>query len=174
MKPQWVPRLSTGTNVTSDWPSEPRGSVRLRPRSSTARRRQPRGYSHGLAAQWVERVWYGTYDACKRKEFVSYFAPDERARSPIPQVKSLDYLYISKYDLFCKHRQLSTCVMYANGEPAFYDEHHLSMGFAQYMGDRIVETHGDDLARIGLPVPLWIQSPNRADRSIPAASQKAE
>jgi peptidoglycan/LPS O-acetylase OafA/YrhL len=102
---------------------------------------------------------YKTYDACKRKEFVNYFAPDEQSRSPLPQVKSLNYLYISKYDLFCTKRELSTCVMYANGEPAFYDQDHLSLGFAKYMGDRIVELHRDDLAKIGLPVPAgWISS----------------
>jgi len=96
---------------------------------------------------------YGTYDACKRKEFVQSFDPDERALSPIPQVKTLDYVYISKDELFCKGGKLATCTMYANGEPAFYDEDHLSMGFARYMGDRIVETHRADLTAVGLPVP---------------------
>jgi peptidoglycan/LPS O-acetylase OafA/YrhL len=96
---------------------------------------------------------YRTYDACKSSKFVNHFGPDERAKSPIPQVKSLDYIYISKYELFCKNGVLSTCTVFANGEPAFYDQDHLSMGFAQYMGDRIVETHKDDLIRAGLPDP---------------------
>jgi peptidoglycan/LPS O-acetylase OafA/YrhL len=96
---------------------------------------------------------YRTYDACKSSEFVKYFGPDERARSPIPQVKSLDYIYISKYELFCRNAVLSTCTVFANGEPAFYDQDHLSMGFARYMGDRIVETHKDDLVRAGFPDP---------------------
>lgn len=96
---------------------------------------------------------YRTYDACKSSEFVNYIALDERARSPVPQVKSLDYIYISKYELFCRNAVLSTCTVFANGEPAFYDQDHLSMGFARYMGDRIVETHRDDLVRAGLPDP---------------------
>ncbi len=96
---------------------------------------------------------YKTYDACKSSKFVNHFGPNERAASPIPQVKSLDYIYISKYELFCKNGVLSTCTVFANGEPAFYDQDHLSMGFAQYMGDRIVETHRDDLIRAGLPAP---------------------
>jgi peptidoglycan/LPS O-acetylase OafA/YrhL len=118
---------------------------------------------------------YRTYAACKREEFVNYFAPDERARSPIPQVKSLDYLYISKYDLFCTKRELATCVMYANGEPAFYDQDHLSMGFAKYMGDRIVELHGDDLAKMGLPVPAgWVGSQRPVAASEPHVNSLAK
>lgn len=97
---------------------------------------------------------YKTYDACKSSEFVNHFGPDEREKSPIPQVKTLDYIYISKYELFCKNAVLSTCTVFANGEPAFYDEDHLSMGFARYMGDRILQTHKDDLLRAGLPVPI--------------------
>jgi peptidoglycan/LPS O-acetylase OafA/YrhL len=96
---------------------------------------------------------YGTYDACKREEFVESFDPDERSLSPIPQVKTLDYIYISKYELFCKRGKLATCTIYANGEPAFYDQDHLSIGFARYMGDRILETHRADLKAVGLPVP---------------------
>lgn len=94
-----------------------------------------------------------TYDACKSEEFVNYWAPDERARSPIPEVKTLDYLYISKYELFCTDNRMDTCATFANGEPAFYDQHHLSLGFAEYMGDRIVELHRRDLADLGFPVP---------------------
>lgn len=97
---------------------------------------------------------YGTYDACKRKELVEGFHPDEREISPIPQVKTLEYTYISKAELFCKNEELATCTMYANGEPAFYDQHHLSMGFARYLGDRIAETHLADLVAAGLPVPI--------------------
>ena len=96
---------------------------------------------------------YGTYDACKRPEFVESFDPAEREASPVPQVKTLDYVYISKYELFCKGEKLAMCTMYANGEPAFYDRDHLSMGFARYMGDRIVATHLADLIAVGLPMP---------------------
>jgi hypothetical protein len=72
-------------------------------------------------------------------------------------VRSLDYLYISKYDLFCIKKELATCVIYANDEPAFYDQDHLSMGFAKYMGERIVKLHKYDLARLGLPVPTGLE-----------------
>lgn len=96
---------------------------------------------------------YGSYDACKREEFVNYFNPKERFDTTVPQVKSLDYLYISKYQLLCGSAEISSCATFANGEPAFYDQHHLSLGFARYLGRRIVDEHRADLAGIGLPVP---------------------
>ncbi len=96
---------------------------------------------------------YHTYDACRDPNFENYFKPDERAVSPIPQVRSLDYIYISKYELFCVNSELATCATWAYGEPAFYDQHHLSLGFAEYMGDRILELHKGDLVKAGLPVP---------------------
>jgi len=97
---------------------------------------------------------YGTYDACRRPEFVTYINVDEQAKSPIPQVHSLDYLYISKYALLCRDSALAGCAMEADGEPAFYDQHHLSWGFARYMGRRLAEVHAKDLAEVGLPVPV--------------------
>ena len=97
---------------------------------------------------------YGTYDACRRPEFVNYINVDEQAKSPIPQVHSLDYLYISKYALLCKDSALAGCAVEADGEPAFYDQHHLSWGFARYMGRRLAEVHAKDLAEVGLPVPV--------------------
>ncbi|MGH8424047.1 MAG: acyltransferase family protein, partial [Pseudomonas fluorescens] len=68
---------------------------------------------------------YRSFDACRRPEFVNYINMDERAKSPIPQVHSLDYLYISKYALLCEGGTLAGCAVEANGEPAFYDQHHL-------------------------------------------------
>ncbi len=96
---------------------------------------------------------YGSFDACKRKDQVNYFNPDERALSTIPQVKSLDYTYISKYELLCGGRDLERCVVEANGEPAFYDQHHLSLGFAHFLGARLAQDHAADLVAAGLPEP---------------------
>lgn len=96
---------------------------------------------------------YMTYDACRSAEFVNYFNIDEVTNSPLPQVKSLDYVYISKYRLLCEGGELEKCAVFANGEPAFYDQHHLSRGFARYLGERIAKVHGSDLARVGLPIP---------------------
>jgi len=95
---------------------------------------------------------YRTYAACRRDEFVSYFNPDERSRTTVPQVATLEYLYVSKYSLLCGDAGLAGCATSANGEPAFYDQHHLSRGFAWHLGDRIAQVHGADLAEIGLPL----------------------
>ena len=41
----------------------------------------------------------------------------------------------------------------ADGEPAFYDAHHLSFGFARYVGKRIVSVYGRELRAAGFPDP---------------------
>jgi len=99
---------------------------------------------------------YRTYEACRRQEFVNYHNPGERENSPVPQVKSLDYLYISKYRLLCGGDRLDMCLTYVDGEPASYDQHHLSRSFARHLGERMAEVHREDLAKIGLPVPEGI------------------
>ena len=96
---------------------------------------------------------YHTYGACARDEFVNYFNPDERQKTTVPQVASLDYLYVSKYRLLCGDGGPSSCETFANGEPAFYDQHHLSRGFAWHLGDRIAEVYGAQLEAFGLPAP---------------------
>jgi peptidoglycan/LPS O-acetylase OafA/YrhL len=96
----------------------------------------------------------GSFDACKKAEYITYFNPDERAQSTVPEVKTLDYLYISKFDLLCPDRELSSCLTFANGEPMFYDVHHLSYGFAQHVGKLIALNYEDALIKLGLPKPL--------------------
>jgi len=96
---------------------------------------------------------FRTFDACRRAEFVDYHNPRERVDSAVDQVHSLDYLYISKYRLLCGGDALENCETSAGGEPAFYDKHHLSRGFARHLGDRIAQVHGADLVRLGLPAP---------------------
>lgn len=96
----------------------------------------------------------GNFDACKKAEYITYFNPDERAQSIVPEVKTLDYLYISKFDLLCPDRQLSSCLTFANGEPMFYDVHHLSYGFAQHVAKLIALHYEHSLVQLGLPKPL--------------------
>lgn len=74
--------------------------------------------------------------------------------SQIPEVKSLPYLYISKYELLCKAGELSTCTVSANGEPMFYDQHHLSYGFARHVGQLIWDKYQRELHALGMPDPL--------------------
>jgi hypothetical protein len=72
----------------------------------------------------------------------------------VPDVKTLNYLYISKVDLLCPDRKLSSCLTFANGEPMFYDAHHLSYGFAQHVAKLIALSYETPLRRLGLPKPL--------------------
>ncbi len=94
----------------------------------------------------------GTFNACRDPAFVNYINVDERSKSPIPQVHSLDYLYISKYALLCPGDIPSSCAIEADQEPAFYDQHHLSLAFSHLMGRRLGEAHGKELAALGLPL----------------------
>lgn len=96
----------------------------------------------------------GDFEACKNAQYITYFKPDERAQSIVPEVKALDYLYISKFDLLCPDKQLSSCLTFANGEPMFYDVHHLSYGFAQHLAKLIAFNHQQPLMQLGLPKPL--------------------
>lgn len=96
---------------------------------------------------------HGTFDSCRQPDAVDYFNPDERIDTTVPQVKSLDYIYISKYELLCGGRALENCAVQGNGEPAFYDQHHLSLGFARYLGQRLGEEHSAELVAAGLPEP---------------------
>lgn len=96
----------------------------------------------------------GNFDACKKAEYITYFNPDERIKSIVPEVKTLDYLYINKFDLLCPDKQLSSCLTFANGEPMFYDVHHLSYGFAQHVAKLIALNYEAALRQLGLPKPL--------------------
>jgi peptidoglycan/LPS O-acetylase OafA/YrhL len=99
----------------------------------------------------------GNFDACKKAEYITYFNPDERIKSIVPEVKALDYLYISKFDLLCPDRRLSSCLTFANGEPMFYDVHHLSYGFAQHVAKLIALNYEAPLMQLGLPKPLSLE-----------------
>jgi peptidoglycan/LPS O-acetylase OafA/YrhL len=95
----------------------------------------------------------GSVDACKSKDANNYFYPNERDISVLPQVKSMNYLYISKYELLCQNNQLESCATYAGNEPMFYDQHHLSYGFARHVGQLMWVRYGDALKQHGLPQP---------------------
>ena len=103
----------------------------------------------------------GSFDNCRDRRFLAA-APnfDEKIRSPIPESKDLRYLYINKYRLLCHNEKLNSCEVEGNGEPMFYDQHHLSFGFANHLGSLILKNYASDLQEIGLPVPLIDNSVN--------------
>lgn len=93
----------------------------------------------------------GSFDACKTKDVVDYFYSKERNISQVPEVKTLPYLYISKYELLCTNNELATCETHADGEPMFYDQHHLSYGFSRHLGQLIGKAYKKELHDLGLP-----------------------
>ena len=98
---------------------------------------------------------FDTYTACKMPEYVSYnpFVEQPEFRSSKP-VFDLDYLYIDKARLLCsEENSLDSCEIRTENEPAFYDQHHLSLSFATLLGQRIVENYSQDLIRAGFPSP---------------------
>ena len=44
--------------------------------------------------------------------------------------------------------------MRAEDDPAFNDQHHLSLSYARLLGRRVAEGYGGDLVRIGFPRPV--------------------
>ncbi len=95
----------------------------------------------------------GSVNACIAKEAVNYFNPNERSLSNVPQAKSMNYLYINKYELLCKNQQLESCITHTDKEPMFYDQHHLSYSFARYLGVLMWNRYSEELVQYGLPIP---------------------
>ena len=97
-----------------------------------------------------------SFAACRKPEYVSYNPfieqPEFRLSNP---VFDLDYLYIDKARLLCSvENSLESCDLQAGDEPAFYDQHHLSLSFASLLGQRIVESYSQDLVQSGFPSPI--------------------
>ena len=98
---------------------------------------------------------FGSYAACRRPEYLAHDPFVERAQSGMGNpVFELDYLYVDKTGLLCgEESSLASCLMRAEDEPAFYDQHHLSLSYARLLGRRVAEGYGGDLVRIGFPRP---------------------
>ena len=93
---------------------------------------------------------YRTFSKCFTEEYIFWFNPQERDKSKFGT--SLDYLYINKFDLVCQNGRSETCVTSARGEPFSYDSSHLSLSYAQLIGERIAKRYKDDLLSLGIPV----------------------
>ena len=92
-----------------------------------------------------------SFAACRDPQFVAFSAFNERATYTPPG--DPQYVYIDRMRLLCSDGTLQSCTMEADGEPAFYDAHHLSFGFARYVGKRIVSVYGRELRAAGFPDP---------------------
>tara|TARA_R110002110_G_scaffold303525_2_gene517633 strand:+ start:253 stop:2235 length:1983 start_codon:yes stop_codon:yes gene_type:complete len=94
---------------------------------------------------------FHSFDACKNREFIATTGYGERQSSTLPEASATDYLYIDKMKILCPSGSLESCIMQANGEPAFYDDGHLSLGFSRYLGERISKDYAAQLAEFGFP-----------------------
>lgn len=96
---------------------------------------------------------FHSFDACKNPDFIASTGYGERAASTLPEASAEDYLYIDKMKLLCPSGSVESCAVAANGEPAFYDDGHLSLGFSRFMGDKIGEIYRGELLQLGFPEP---------------------
>jgi len=97
---------------------------------------------------------YGSFESCKDPRYVSYDPIDERALASEDSRYLMDYLYIDKTKLLCPENTLDSCQVEDNGEPAFYDGHHMTLAFARMLGGKIANGYAQDLIRYGFPAPM--------------------
>ena len=87
---------------------------------------------------------HGSDKACARSEFVSYFENEPASEPLYDEVMAVTDHLIDKVDLLCSGRSLATCITSTSeGVPMSYDEHHLSLEFAEMAGRRYAESHRD-------------------------------
>lgn len=81
-------------------------------------------------------------DACKNPERVSYFAAHPEHEGYYRDIMALTDYYVDRVGLLCPGRELSACpTSTADGTPAFYDRHHLSLEFAEMSGRLYAKQH---------------------------------
>lgn len=93
---------------------------------------------------------HGSADFCKSPEYVDYFAADEKEKILNLEIAKRDFIYVDKVDLLCKNRTLSSCIMQVNGTPAFLDGDHLTVPFANFVGERAAAVYSKEFRRFGL------------------------
>jgi peptidoglycan/LPS O-acetylase OafA/YrhL len=97
---------------------------------------------------------FGSFAACKDPLQISYNPFNERESPEVEGSSTLDYLYIDKTKLLCRHQTIKSCIVAVNSEPAFYDWHHLSMDFSLYLGKRVAQEYGKELRVWGFPAVI--------------------
>ena len=106
---------------------------------------------------------YGSFESCKDARYVSYNPLAERSLTSEKSAMSVDYLYIDKTRLLCLRNTLESCQVEYNGEPVFYDGHHMTLDFARMLGEKISTVYSQDLVSQGFPEPMPKLSPQGAN-----------
>ena len=91
---------------------------------------------------------YGGYDACLKPEYKRAFPLNERDNTKLKI--GISYLYIDRIELMCKDRKLENCIASHNGEPMFYDQHHLSLEYSNLVGEEMYKKYANELKAQGL------------------------
>lgn len=96
---------------------------------------------------------FNSLEQCKHPEFVSYVGNKELEKIYNPEiVKASKFIYLDKFSALCTTGDLDSCPVSGNGEPMFYDQHHLSMGFSKFIGERFLKTYKNELKDAGFSV----------------------
>jgi peptidoglycan/LPS O-acetylase OafA/YrhL len=114
---------------------------------------------------------FGTFSACNQSEHLSYSPFNERKASEIEQSHTLKYLYIDKARILCRDKTPESCDITGNGEPAFYDNHHLSFGFSAHLGTRIAKEYREELRAWGFPSVIS-RKKEKVDKSLMDSTNK--
>ncbi|MEQ8822876.1 MAG: acyltransferase family protein [Filomicrobium sp.] len=96
----------------------------------------------------------GSFEACTQTENVTYKGLDEQNFARTKAHRNVAYSYIDTFRLLCPNERLDSCVTKINGEPVFYDKHHLSFSLSQRLGRLIATKYSDMLVSAGLPPPV--------------------
>ena len=80
---------------------------------------------------------------------VTYFAGEPESEHLFAPFTELADLYIDRVSLLCKNRVLQTCLTRTDaGVPAFYDQHHHSLEFAEMSGRLFEERYPGKLLQL--------------------------
>ena len=95
---------------------------------------------------------FDSIEACKSLKAISYSGIDEYKKVDHFQKKyNLNFLFLDKFKVLCSpSRTLESCKVSISNVPMFYDKHHLSLEFAQHLGEGYFLHYEDELKRIGL------------------------
>ncbi|MAI90449.1 acyltransferase [Ponticaulis sp.] len=84
----------------------------------------------------------GSTDGCNDAENVSYFETDPTNEAMYAEMMSLTDFYVDRIEVNCPGRELAACeTQTPDGVPYAYDEHHLSLEFAEYAGRQYAAIH---------------------------------
>ncbi len=93
----------------------------------------------------------GDLDACKYKEYVSFFGKDEPDWVFSQSFAKSNFLYIDRVALLCgDKKQLRNCITRSGKDLLFYDGDHFSLFGARYISKLIVDKYKDRLKVMGI------------------------